>query len=129
MRKIVKIVKCCETFTYVYFLLIRRNIEQSFGCRHRLTTNLPDFPHKFRHEERAKKVVDVCFFFLFLSFFFFQLELSSETENDGCCLLFFDGFPTLQAWLNERQMCLISQAAGAVKWLVLATGIISTGWL
>lgn len=83
MRKIVKIVKCCETFTYVYFLLIRQkmNIEQSFGYRHRLTANLPDFPHKFRHEERAKKVVvDICFFFLCLFFSFFFLSSSRRVK-------------------------------------------------
>lgn len=53
----------------------------------------------------------------------------TETENERCCLLPFDAFPTLQAWLNERQMCLIRQAAGAVKWLVLAAGSISSGGL
>ena len=62
-------------------------------------------------------------------FYLFLAQALTETENEGCCLLPFDAFPTLQAWLNERQMCLISQAAGAVKWLVLAVGRISSGGL
>ncbi len=61
------------------------------------------------------------------SFILFLAQARTETKNEGCCLLPFDAFPTLQAWLNERQMCLISQAAGAVKWLVLAAGSISSG--
>lgn len=61
--------------------------------------------------------------------FAFLAHALTETENEGYCLLLFDAFPTLQAWLNERQMCLISQAAGAVKWLVLAAGSISSGGL
>lgn len=65
----------------------------------------------------------------FYYFFFFLAPALSENENEGCRLLAFDAFPTLQAWLNERQMCLISQAAGAVKWLVLAAGSISSGGL
>lgn len=42
----------------------------------------------------------------------------------------FDAFlPILHVWLNEKQTCLIIQAAGAVKQLVLAAGSVSFGGL
>lgn len=42
----------------------------------------------------------------------------------------FDAFlPILHVWLNEKQTCLIIQAEGAVKQLVLAAGSVSFGGL
>lgn len=76
------------------------------------------FPSQIQTWRKGQKS---CCWYLFLfslsffSLFFSQLESSSEIENDGCCLLFFDGFPTLQAWINERQMCLISQSSRCSK--------------
>lgn len=40
---------------------------ESFGYCHRLTTNLPDFTHIFRHEERAEKLLIFDFFSFLLS--------------------------------------------------------------